>query len=203
MALPFFEHEDREILRLRDLGWSFMQIAVELGRSVDPVAKRYHKLRPGDEGRRVSDYSPEEDAILIAHADKPLSAFVHLLPNRKPKGIYERFKKLGISRAKFSGIAINPGGNRAYTPEEDEKIRTMKAAGATIVAIAAELGRSKKSVEARRHKLKLDDQPKPATNEPVERPLGVPFTTSSGIRAIRLGSGVVPYVACLYSHLHE
>lgn len=204
MASPFFPNEDREILRLRDLGWSFLQIAVELGRSADPVAMRYHKLRPGDKGRRVCDYSPEEDAILIAHADRPLREFAHLLPKRRANGIYERFKKLGINRRQFSGRASNPGGNKAFTPEEDAIIRQMTLAGAKAATIGEVIGRSKKSVEARRHRLRIEDvPPKPVEVEPTERPFGVPFTTKSGIQAIRLGSGVVPYVASIYQHLHE
>jgi hypothetical protein len=34
------------------------------------------------------------------------------------------------------------------------------------------------------------------------RPIGVPFQTPSGVWAIRLASGVVPYVPTIHAHLH-
>lgn len=204
MASQTYEHEDREILRLRAEKLSFARIGEKLHRSPDYVAKRYHVLTPGSKGRGVHDYTPEEDAIILANAAKPTGSFIHLLPGRSAQGVAERARKLGIDRTHLSGVSANPGGNRPYTPEDDAVI--LSTLDRPIVEVMELLGRTRKSIDTRRHKLRRQFAPPKTVVEPVEpkeRPFGVPFTTASGIRAIRLGSGVVPYVACLYQHLHE
>ena len=149
---------------------------------------------------------------------------------------------------------------RPFTPEDDDTIRRMCAAGIDDTVIGEALGRTRYAIESRRYRIKVKrpanrgakvegaeeaeikrlaeagltvteiglavnrtraavrralmrvnltahtepDKQTVTWIEHEERPLGVPFETSSGLVAIRLASGVVPFVPSLYgspSHL--
>lgn len=203
---PFTPEEDASVVSLREEGWSFGRIGEKLARHQESCRKRYYKLRPD----RVpvpkgAPWTPEEDAVLLKHANGALRDIRRLLPLRTANSIRNRFHLLGIDRCylrmrEYGGTGCGTSGVY-WTPDEDKILKdNQHLTNAEISALIP--GRTTKSVGARRSKLNL---PPPGAGQTapafIERPFGVPYQTSSGAMAIRLGCGIVPYIPTLYADL--
>jgi hypothetical protein len=115
--------------------------------------------------------------------------------------------------AKEHGI-VNPGGNQPWHPDQDAILLAHLGQPYANFYHLLDPPRAEPSIRHRIYKLRLAQDReegrtrikyfkpvKPVTisaEEPRERPLNVPFQTASGGWAIRLKSGVVPYLPTLY-----
>lgn len=160
-------------------------------------------------------WTPDEIALLRAHPTVPPSRLLKLFPNRTVDAIRRKRSNLGMA-----GVAAGP-----WRPSELAIMRanltltctalaTMlpgrspgavserlsyerKRAGVDVRALARNKARERAVKSATRSR-----ERKAVTFPPEPRPLGVPFQTTSGLWAIRLGSGVVPYIPTLYGTMN-
>lgn len=152
-------------------------------------------------------YTDEEDRILynLLVVQKRNYAFVSDRLGRTPKSLQGR---MAVLRQRAAGEEPKrPKRYWNYWTEAEAAI--IEAAGPTArpVDLMDKLpGRSADSIEQRQLRQfgkKPRTRPVAADEQlfafPQERPLGVPFISASGIKAIRLASGVVPYVSILHS----
>lgn len=156
-------------------------------------------------------WTASEDAVLVRLHKTGLgySEISRQLSGRTPKAVRMRLALLR-ERAERPTEPTEP-----WTDEEVARLLQLR--GERVCDILQMFpGRSILAIRCKRNQLGIytrkltRNQPPPPpraarpvviTVEELERPLGVPFTTASGLRAIRLASGTVPYVPSLYGHL--
>ncbi len=143
--------------------------------------------------RHLTRFTPEDDARIIAlyMAGEQLHTIADAL-GRTRYSVESRVHKLNIRRDRIKVEGGRTGCR--WTKEEMDALRANAAKPIDII-MSMVPGRSKGAIYAQLQELGGD------VEREYSRPLNVPFVTASGVRAIRLATGTVPYVPSIHDEL--
>jgi hypothetical protein len=143
--------------------------------------------------RHLKPYTPEDDARITAlyMAGEQLHVIADAV-GRTRYSVESRVHKLNIRRNR---IKIEAG--RTGCRWTREEIETLRANSAKPIDVIMSLvpGRTKGAIYAQLQELGGD------VEREYSRPLNTPFVTASGVKAIRLATGTVPYVPSIHDEL--
>lgn len=144
------------------------------------IARRVPAL-PGSSGHHAGRWPAEKNARFKAHweADTPLADLVAEFGVTDKSSIVHKAKRLGLAAR---------GHPEGWPAEQVERLRTLRAAGAGLSLIAAELGRSHEAVA---NKLCRLARQKPA-QAGLEGPAFAQRTRQDGAQALGRGATATP-----------
>ncbi len=139
---------------------------------------------------KAKPYTPEEDARITALYEKGLTPMqIAEIVGRHRNSVDARIRRLGVTRRYDQGIPRN------HMRWDAIEIGILRDNRASPVETLMQLLPGRNEYGIRRKLFQLFGQ---RVDPVTERPFGVPYKTSSGAWAIRLGTGVVPYVPSLH-----